>query len=220
MCCAFLCALVAASTALILLMTRTGAGGSTGPSSLAALCHWMGRTYGAQYGTGDTSPNLSLIWYLKIEVFPEMAPTFLTMFHAQPLLVAAPLYWELWTRPSALILCQLVVINTFKAQLRAGVLWVQLLCCLALPRGGSGANVSNNSHAFTWYVVGCAYAAIAGLLPVVHALWLDAGTLNANFYWALAIAFAVTQLMLVVTVITAGGSGEGKGARAAKAKLQ
>ena len=93
MCGAFLCALVAASTALILLMTRTGAGESTGPSSLAALCHWMGRTYGAQYGTGDTSPNLSLIWYLKIEVFPEMAPTFLTIFHAQPLLVAAPLYW-------------------------------------------------------------------------------------------------------------------------------
>ena len=113
-----------------------------------------------------------------------------------------------------------MVINTFKAQLRAGVLWVQLLCCLALPRGGSGANASNNSHDFTWYVVDCAYAAIAGLLPVVHALWLDAGTLNANFYWALAIAFAVTQLMLVVAVITAGGSGEGKGARAAKAKLQ
>mmetsp|Transcript_9079 Transcript_9079/g.23327 ORF Transcript_9079/g.23327 Transcript_9079/m.23327 type:complete len:393 (-) Transcript_9079:102-1280(-) len=179
--------LMATSTSILLLQK--------GKKSRGICKHWMSHAYGPIFRVQDLSPNASLLWYLSVQCFPEMKRMFLWLMHLQPLVLAIPVALELSASPIALLLCQASINNVFRQSMTAGQLALQALLSLAGSdtfRGIPGAHLY-----FAFFLAAVSLV----LMHVVKQLWIDAGTANANFYWAFNITLAIAQLAFAVVII-------------------
>ncbi|DBA75512.1 hypothetical protein WJX77_011250 [Trebouxia sp. C0004] len=157
--------------------------------------HWTQHVYGYMLTGPDSTPNIGMWWYFFAEVFPSWRAPLKYLFTCAAVIPPLLLTIKLHQQPLLLFLCQCIVNSMLKpyptaadaAQFMALLpLFPHLL--LQLP-----------SVAFT----ATSLLLLVYLGPTMWYLWMDLGTGNANFYYAITLLWSAWQAMLLLQLLSA-----------------
>ncbi|KZT57739.1 PIG-U-domain-containing protein [Calocera cornea HHB12733] len=175
------------------LYTIAFAGAST---FVAGSWGWVLQTWGATVMLPDLTPNPGLWWYFFTEMFDHYRPFFLLTFSLHPLIYVAPICLKFQHDPLFAFFLLQGIISTFKSYptLSDAGLYVSLLGLFP--------------EIYTYFrhplVTALLHLHAAVLLPLFHYLWLDAGTGNANFFYASTLVFGLANGATIVDSLWAG----------------
>ncbi|CEH17614.1 Major facilitator superfamily permease-Cdc91p [Ceraceosorus bombacis] len=186
----------ASLTSLALLATLSG--------GLYASYHLSGsswrfleRVYSPVILLPDLTPNIGLWWYFFIEIFDHFRNFFLLVFNVHLASYTAPMTIKYSSDPLFAVTALSGVISAFKSYPTMGdtslflalvALHVDLLPYLRYP-----------------IVSVLLYLYATLLLPTFHHLWLQAGSGNANFYYAITLVWGLAQGSLLLDLMWAWG---------------
>ncbi|PWN92333.1 PIG-U-domain-containing protein [Acaromyces ingoldii] len=156
-------------------------------SFLAAAMDWtfIDRAYGTILLVPDLSPNIGLWWYFFIEIFDHFRSFFLLAFNVHLASYAVPLTIKYRQDELFALTAFQGLISTFKSYptMSDASLFLSLL--------------SLSPQLFPYYryplVSLLLYTYATLLLPALHHLWLNAGSGNANFFYAITLVWALAQ---------------------------
>ncbi|DBB16916.1 TPA: hypothetical protein ACH3X3_014028 [Trebouxia sp. C0006] len=161
----------------------------------ASKCqHWTQHVYGYMLTGPDSTPNIGMWWYFFAEAFPSWRAPLKCLFTCAAVIPPLLLTIKLHQQPLLLFLCQCIVNSMLKpyptaadaAQFMALLpLFPHLL--LQLP-----------SVAFT----ATSLLLLVYLGPTMWYLWMDLGTGNANFYYAITLLWSAWQAMLLLQLLS------------------
>ncbi|KAL3134128.1 hypothetical protein ABBQ32_008548 [Trebouxia sp. C0010 RCD-2024] len=164
------------------------------PLGTQSPVHWTRHVYGYMLMGPDSTPNIGMWWYFFAEVFPSWRCPMKALFGIATVLPPLLLTIKLHKQPLLLFACQCIVTSMLKpyptaadaAQFMALLpLFPELL--LQLP-----------SRVFT----ATSLLLLAYLGPTMWYLWMDLGTGNANFFYAITLLWAAWQAMLLLQMVT------------------
>ncbi|EJU04266.1 PIG-U-domain-containing protein [Dacryopinax primogenitus] len=157
---------------------------------------WVLQTWGATVMLPDLTPNPGLWWYFFTEMFDQYRPFFLLTFSLHPLIYVAPMCLKFQHDPLFAFFLLQGIISTFKSYptLSDAGLYISLL----------GIFPEIYSHFRHPLVTALLHLHAALLLPLFHYLWLDAGTGNANFFYASTLVFGLANGSTIVEALWAG----------------
>ncbi|KZO98915.1 PIG-U-domain-containing protein [Calocera viscosa TUFC12733] len=157
---------------------------------------WVLQTWGATVMLPDLTPNPGLWWYFFTEMFDHYRPFFLLTFSLHPLIYVAPICLKFQHDPLFAFFLLQGIISTFKSYptLSDAGLYVSLI----------GLFPELYPYFRHPLVTGLLHLHAAVLLPLFHYLWLDAGTGNANFFYASTLVFGLANGATIVDSLWAG----------------
>ncbi len=180
-------------------MLRTSAGVFTVLlSGLAALSYlafdswaWAESCYGTLLLVTDLTPNVGLWWYFFTELFEHFSTFFRIVFHAHVAVYLVPFTMAYRSAPLFLATLLLSITTVFKSYPSVGdsafmVSFLPLFWPHLLPYAR-----------YTFVAVGCILATTL-LGPIAWYLWIDAGSGNANFFFAMTLVYALGHVWLLV----------------------
>ncbi|RKP11212.1 GPI transamidase subunit PIG-U [Thamnocephalis sphaerospora] len=161
-------------------------------ASRAFLGSWdfVEATYGVILTVPDLTPNVGLFWYYFMEMFDHFRSLFLVVFQMNALLYALPVTYRFQRFPlfSVFVLCG--IMSAFKSYPS----WGDTVLHLAfLPLFTELFQYLRYS-----YVIALVYAFSSALAVVFYHVWINLGTGNANFFFAITLVHALGQIMLIV----------------------
>ncbi|CDW53907.1 PIG-U domain containing protein [Trichuris trichiura] len=142
-----------------------------------------------RFTLSDLTPNVGLFWYYFAETFEHYRLFFLCVFHLSFLTYALPI--SVCLRDDRFTACffMLFVITLFKSypSISDAAVYSSLLPAF--------------SHLF-YYVryglpVTCTIITCSALSCIMWHLWIEQGSANANFFFAVTLAYAVAQVSLM-----------------------
>ncbi|TKY90887.1 hypothetical protein EX895_000885 [Sporisorium graminicola] len=158
---------------------------------------WTGQVYGSVVFATDLTPNLGLWWYFFLEIFDHFRDFFLLTFNVHLASYVLPFSIKYRQDPLFGMTLMTGVIAVFKSYPTLGdhALFLALL--------------SLHSQIFEYLryplVSALTYAYCTCLSPAFHHLWLNAGSANANFFYAITLVWALGGGMLVLDAMWAWG---------------
>lgn len=170
-------------------------GRSTLPLGASKPMHWTRHVYEYMILGPDSSPNIGMWWYFFAEVFPSWKAPLKALFGFATVIPPLLLTIKLHQNPLLLFLCQCIVNSMLKpyptaadaAQFMAFLpLFPELL--VQLPSAVFSAS---------------SLLMLAYLGPTMWYLWMDAGTGNANFFYAITLLWGAWQAMLLLQLLSA-----------------
>ena len=158
---------------------------------------WVDQVYGSVVLATDLTPNLGLWWYFFMEIFDHFRDFFLLTFNVHLASYTLPFSIKYRQDPLFGITLMTGVLAVFKSYPTLGdhALFLGLL--------------SLHSQIFEYMryplVSALTYAYCTCLSPAFHHLWLNAGSANANFFFAITLVWALGGGMLVLDAMWAWG---------------
>ncbi|KRY21755.1 Phosphatidylinositol glycan anchor biosynthesis class U protein [Trichinella patagoniensis] len=156
---------------------------------LSYLCFgdwsFLNSTIGAVLTLSDLTPNFGLYWYYFVEMFDHFRLFFLFVFHLCPFIYTIPLAINLRKDAFFLIYIQLLITTLFKSypSIADFAVAYSLVPCFA--------------HLFRYmqyrYLILFTWFTCMVLSPVMWYLWIDQGSANANFFFAVTLVYLVAQ---------------------------
>ncbi|KAK3086781.1 hypothetical protein FSP39_023280 [Pinctada imbricata] len=150
-------------------------------------------TYGFILSVPDLTPNLGIFWYFFTEMFEHFRTFFICVFQINVVIYTVPLSVRLKEHPVFLFYLLVFLIGIFKSYPSYGDTGL-ILTLLPLWK-----------HVFTYmrnnFVVSCMLICTTVFAPILYHLWIYAGSANANFYFAIALAFSTAQIFLVTDLL-------------------
>ncbi|KRZ17064.1 Phosphatidylinositol glycan anchor biosynthesis class U protein [Trichinella zimbabwensis] len=160
---------------------------------LSYLCFgdwsFLNSTIGAVLTLSDLTPNFGLYWYYFVEMFDHFRLFFLFVFHLCPFIYTIPLAINLRKDAFFLIYIQLLITTLFKSypSIADFAVAYSLMPCF--------------SHLFRYmqyrYLILFTWFTCMVLSPVMWYLWIDQGSANANFFFAITLVYLVAQVFLI-----------------------
>ncbi|KRY21756.1 Phosphatidylinositol glycan anchor biosynthesis class U protein [Trichinella patagoniensis] len=160
---------------------------------LSYLCFgdwsFLNSTIGAVLTLSDLTPNFGLYWYYFVEMFDHFRLFFLFVFHLCPFIYTIPLAINLRKDAFFLIYIQLLITTLFKSypSIADFAVAYSLVPCFA--------------HLFRYmqyrYLILFTWFTCMVLSPVMWYLWIDQGSANANFFFAVTLVYLVAQVFLI-----------------------
>ncbi|KAJ9476529.1 GPI transamidase component GAB1 [Pseudozyma hubeiensis] len=158
---------------------------------------WIEQVYGSVVLCTDLTPNLGLWWYFFMEIFDHFRDFFLLTFNVHLACYVLPFAVKYRQDPLFGITLMTGVIAVFKSYPTMGdhALFMGLL------------SVHSQIFEYMRYplVTTLTYAYCTCLSPAFHHLWLNAGSANANFFFAITLVWALGGGMLVLDAMWAWG---------------
>ncbi|XP_060075224.1 phosphatidylinositol glycan anchor biosynthesis class U protein-like [Ylistrum balloti] len=152
-------------------------------------------TYGFTLTVPDLTPNLGVFWYFFTEMFEHFRTFFIFVFQINVIIYTVPLSVKLREHPLFLLYLLIFLIGIFKSY--PSFADVGLFLCL-LPLWKHVFSYMRNT-----FVVTCMFICTTVFAPILHHLWLYAGSANANFYFAIALVFSTAEIFLVTDLLFA-----------------
>ncbi|XP_033755506.1 phosphatidylinositol glycan anchor biosynthesis class U protein-like [Pecten maximus] len=152
-------------------------------------------TYGFTLTVPDLTPNLGVFWYFLTEMFEHFRTFFICVFQINVIIYTVPLSIKLREHPVFLLYLLIFLIGVFKSY--PSFADVGLFLCL-LPLWKHVFSYMRNT-----FVVTCMFICTTVFAPILHHLWLYAGSANANFYFAISLAFSLAEIFLVTDLLFA-----------------
>ncbi|OWF55148.1 Phosphatidylinositol glycan anchor biosynthesis class U protein [Mizuhopecten yessoensis] len=156
---------------------------------------FLNSTYGFTLTVPDLTPNLGVFWYFFTEMFEHFRTFFICVFQINVVIYTFPLSIKLREHPVFLLYLLIFLIGIFKSY--PSFADVGLFLCL-LPLWKHVFSYMRNT-----FVVTCMFVCTTVFAPILHHLWLYAGSANANFYFAIALAFSTAEIFLVTDLLFA-----------------
>ena len=158
---------------------------------------WIEQVYGSVVLCTDLTPNLGLWWYFFMEIFDHFRDFFLLTFNVHLACYALPFAIKYRQDPLFGVTLMTGVIAVFKSYPTIGdhALFLGLL------------SLHDQIFEYMRYplVTALTYAYCTCLSPAFHHLWLNAGSANANFFFAITLVWALGGGMLVLDAMWAWG---------------
>lgn len=143
----------------------------------------------------DLTPNVGVFWYFFTEVFNHFHTFFLAVFQLNVLIFSLPLTIKLKSRPIFLMFHLCYIIATFKSYpsvADAG------FCLCFLPLW------SHTFHYIRSPLVMSVMLIVSSILcPIMWHLWIQAGTANANFYFATTLTYTTSHVLIFTDLLIA-----------------
>ena len=143
----------------------------------------------------DLQPNLGLFWYFFTEIFYHFREFFTWIFQLNTFIYLIPLSIRLKNNPIVLIYILIGIISILKSY-----------PCL----GDAGLYISllpTFKYLFKFMrnllIYSCMFFISTILAPIMWHLWIDTGSGNANFYFAITLVYSISQIFLVVDILYA-----------------
>ncbi|KRZ49917.1 Phosphatidylinositol glycan anchor biosynthesis class U protein [Trichinella nativa] len=155
---------------------------------LSYLCFgdwsFLNSTIGAVLTLSDLTPNFGLYWYYFVEMFDHFRLFFLFVFHLCPFIYTIPLAINLRKDAFFLIYIQLLITTLFKSypSIADFAVAYSLVPCFA-----------HLFHMQYRYLILFTWFTCMVLSPVMWYLWIDQGSANANFFFAVTLVYLVAQ---------------------------
>lgn len=162
---------------------------------ISGSLNFLEGTYGFIISVPDLSPNVGLFWYFFTETFDHFRSFFLWIFILNPFVYVAPLAFKLRHNPPLLFYLLLMVIGIFKSYPCVGDSGFYLSL---LPMWSHLLSYGRHS-----LVVACSLLASSFLAPVMWYMWIESGSANANFYFAITLVYSTCQIFLMTDVLHA-----------------
>ncbi|KRZ88506.1 Phosphatidylinositol glycan anchor biosynthesis class U protein [Trichinella sp. T8] len=159
---------------------------------LSYLCFgdwsFLNSTIGAVLTLSDLTPNFGLYWYYFVEMFDHFRLFFLFVFHLCPFIYTIPLAINLRKDAFFLIYIQLLITTLFKSypSIADFAVAYSLVPCFA-----------HLFHMQYRYLILFTWFTCMVLSPVMWYLWIDQGSANANFFFAVTLVYLVAQVFLI-----------------------
>ncbi|KRZ72753.1 Phosphatidylinositol glycan anchor biosynthesis class U protein, partial [Trichinella papuae] len=159
---------------------------------LSYLCFgdwsFLNSTIGAVLTLSDLTPNFGLYWYYFVEMFDHFRLFFLFVFHLCPFIYTIPLAINLRKDAFFLIYIQLLITTLFKSypSIADFAVAYSLIPCFA-----------HLFHMQYRYLILFTWFTCMVLSPVMWYLWIDQGSANANFFFAITLVYLVAQVFLI-----------------------
>ncbi|SNX84047.1 related to GPI - transamidase subunit [Melanopsichium pennsylvanicum] len=158
---------------------------------------WAEQVYGSVIFATDLTPNLGLWWYFFMEIFDHFRDFFLLTFNVHLACYVLPFSIKYKQDPLFGITLMTGVMAVFKSYPTMGdhAVFLGLL------------SLHSQIFEFMRYplVSTLTYAYCTCLSPAFHHLWLNAGSANANFFYAITLVWALGGGMLVLDAMWAWG---------------
>uniref|UniRef100_A0A914XA90 Phosphatidylinositol glycan anchor biosynthesis class U protein n=1 Tax=Plectus sambesii TaxID=2011161 RepID=A0A914XA90_9BILA len=143
----------------------------------------------------DLTPTVGVFWYFFTEVFDHFRLFFLWVFQLNIFIFVIPLALTLRRSPMMLFHILLILIAVFKPYPSVGDA-VVYMALLPIWR-----------HLYLYirhsFLAACTMAVFAVLAPVMWKLWIQDGSANANFYFAITLAYCTAQIFLLTDLLYA-----------------
>ncbi|KAJ8303164.1 hypothetical protein KUTeg_019560 [Tegillarca granosa] len=152
-------------------------------------------TYGFILSVPDLTPNLGVFWYFFTEMFEHFRTFFICVFQINVVIYTVPLSVKLKEHPVFFFYMLVFLIGIFKSY--PSFADVGLIFSL-MPLWKYVFQYLRNT-----FVVGCMFISTTVFAPVLYYLWIYAGSANANFYFAIALAFSTAEIFLVTDLMFA-----------------
>jgi len=156
---------------------------------------FLASTYGFVLSVPELTPNMGLFWYFFTEMFEHFRLFFVCTFQLNTLAYVAPLTVRLRRQPFLLAFSLVALTAIFKSYPSYGDVGLYLSL---LPAVGYLLPYTRQI-----LIVGCMLLATTSLGPVVHYLWVYAGSANANYFFAINLVFGTAQIFLVTDLLFA-----------------
>ncbi|SPO20336.1 related to GPI - transamidase subunit [Ustilago trichophora] len=158
---------------------------------------WAEQVYGSVIFVTDLTPNLGLWWYFFMEIFDHFRDFFLLTLNVHLACYVLPFAIKYRQDPLFGITLMIGVVAVFKSYPTIGDHAVFM------------ALLSLHSQIFEYMryplISTLTYAYCTCLSPAFHHLWLNAGSANANFFYAITLVWALGGGMLVLDAMWAWG---------------
>ncbi|CCF51142.1 hypothetical protein NDA11_001995 [Ustilago hordei] len=158
---------------------------------------WAEQVYGLMLFATDLTPNLGLWWYFFMEIFDHFRDFFLLTFNVHLACYVLPFSIKYRQDPLFGLTLMSGVIAVFKSYPTVGdhAVFLGLL--------------SLHSQIFEYLryplVTVLTYAYCMCLAPAFHHIWLEAGSANSNFFYAITLVWGLGGGMLVLDAMWAWG---------------
>lgn len=143
----------------------------------------------------DLTPNVGIFWYFFTEVFNHFHTFFLAVFQLNVIIFSLPLTIKLRSRPIFLMFLLCYIIATFKSYpsvADAG------LCLCFLPVWSH-----TFEHLRSPLITSVMLLVSSILCPIMWHLWIQAGTANANFYFATTLTYTTSHVLILTDLLIA-----------------
>lgn len=149
---------------------------------------------GCNCTVSDLRPNLGLAWYLFVEMFDHFRAFFLAVFQLNNFILIAPAALKFRNDPVMLLAFLIAVQSIFKPYptLADSAL---LLSALDWP----GLSIVRHSVIRPAFYVAMFTFSLLG--PINWNLWIDRGSGNANFFYAITLFYNVSHIVLVLDLV-------------------
>ncbi|KAL7409590.1 GPI transamidase subunit PIG-U [Mrakia frigida] len=147
-------------------------------------------------GIVDLTPNVGLSWYFFTEMFDHFRPFFTMVFQMHMVIYVVPLGLTFRRDPLYALLCLLSITSTLKSYPTLGDVSLSLALLPLFP-----SIIPYLRHPLPSLTLHL-YSLI--LLPLLHHLWLGAGSGNANFFYASTLVFGLGCALFGVDLVVAG----------------
>lgn len=164
--------------------------------SYTAVGSWqfLHAVYGFILSVPDHMPNLGLFWYFFMLVFEHFRQFFLWIFQINVFIYSVPLAIRLRNHPTFLLYALCFLISIFKSFPTVGD--------VALPL----ALLPLWSHLFKYmrytFMATCLLLGASVIGPLFWYMWIVAGNVNANFFFAATVLHSLGQILLLNDSIT------------------
>ncbi|CCK71057.1 GPI-anchor transamidase subunit GAB1 KNAG_0F03930 [Huiozyma naganishii CBS 8797] len=173
---------------LLLLSGSQGNGGAFDGSFLQA-------TYGAMIRFESVAPNLGLWWYFFIEMFQEFIPFFKGVFNVFHVGVTPAIAWRFRGQPLYSFVISLLWLTLTKPYPTLGD---TALCFAYLP-------LFAPLFGYLKYPLFSTLLFLHGVMlsPIFYHLWIDLGSGNSNFFYAVSLVYALALGSIIADFVWA-----------------
>src|SRR6218665_929129 len=163
--------------------------------SLQGSWNFLTSTYGFILTVPDLTPNIGIFWYFFTEMFEHFRLFFICVFQIHAFIYVVPLTFRLHRHPIFLMYMLIALTAVFKSYLSYAdvAFYISLL-----PMWRHVMSYMRNN-----FVVSVMFAVCVGLAPVLWHLWVQAGSANANFYFAITLVICSAQIFLITDLLFA-----------------
>lgn len=160
-------------------------------------CGWtfLHAVYRPIFMVSDLTPNIGLFWYFFAEMFQHFEALFLAAFQINSFIYAVPLTLRFRDRPFLVLFSLLLLQSVFRPYPNG--------CDVAIYTALLPLWRPLAAHLRYSFLVAVSSVCTIVLAPVMWALWIHAGSANANFFFAVTLAFNCTQIYLVADILFA-----------------
>ncbi|KAI9596477.1 GPI transamidase subunit PIG-U [Syncephalis fuscata] len=152
-------------------------------------------TYGVILKVPDLTPNVGLFWYYFMEMFDHFRAFFLVVFQMNALVYAVPMSYRFRKFPLFIIFSLCGIMSTFKSYPSFGDTALHLAFIPIFTELLPYYRYS--------YLITQIYAFTGALSVVFYHIWINVGTGNANFYFAITLVHALGQILLLIDTVYA-----------------
>ncbi|OQV12718.1 Phosphatidylinositol glycan anchor biosynthesis class U protein [Hypsibius exemplaris] len=166
-----------------------------GSSVIMGSWSFIRGVYGFAVFAPDLTPNIGLFWYFFTEMFEQFRTFFTWIFFLNICIYSVPVSIKLRHDPPFAIFTLLSLITIFKPYPSYGDVGFYLSLFPIWKR--------LYPHMRQSLVVVVMLLVAAVLFPILWKLWIEVGSANANFFYAITLVFVASQVFFVTDIMLA-----------------